>query len=241
MRPLDGRTAIVTGAGGGIGAATGRRLSADGARVGLADLRPEMVQELAREIGGVPLAIDVTSVDSVRRVFDDFVAETGRLDVLVNCAGIVDTTPVDDISPEAWSRVFDVNTRGTFLCCQAALRHMREGASIINVGSRAALVGGTTSGASYAASKAAVVCLTKSLAKHAAGAGVRVNVINPGCIETQMLDNFPEDVQQAMVGQSVFGRLGAPDEIGSVVSFLASGDSSFMTGAALNVNGGSHM
>lgn len=241
MGTLDGKAAIVTGAGGGIGAATARRLASDGARVGVADLSTELVEDIAAEVGGVPLAIDVMSVDSVGQGFDRFVTEAGRLDVLVNCAGIVDTTPVDDISPEAWSRVFDVNTRGTFLCCQAALRHMGEGSSIINIGSRAALVGGTTSGASYAASKAAVVCLTKSLAKHAAGAGIRVNVINPGCIETQMLENFPEAVQEAMVGQSVFGRLGDPGEIGSVVSFLAGADSSFMTGAALNVNGGSHM
>jgi 3-oxoacyl-[acyl-carrier protein] reductase len=241
MALLDGRAAIVTGAGGGIGAAVAKRLAAEGARVGVADIKKELVEGLAEELGGVALEMDVSSQESVQAAFDAFVAETGRLDTLVTCAGIVDTTAIPEIDPEKWRRVFDVNVLGTFLCAQKALETMGEGASIITIGSRAALVGGTTSGASYAASKAAVVCLTKSLAKHAAAQGVRVNVVNPGCIETQMLDNFPEDVQKAMVGQSVFKRLGDASEIASVVAFLASSDSSFMTGAAMNVNGGSHM
>jgi 3-oxoacyl-[acyl-carrier protein] reductase len=241
MASLEGRAAVVTGAGGGIGAAVARRLAEEGARVGVADIKRESVAGLAEEIGGVALEMDVASQESVRASFDAFLQETGRLDTLVTCAGIVDTTAIPEIDPEKWRRVFDVNVLGTFLCAQKALESLGDGGSIITIGSRAALVGGTTSGASYAASKAAVVCLTKSLAKHAAAQGVRVNVVNPGCIETAMLDNFPEEVQQAMVGQSVFKRLGDASEIASVVAFLASTDSTFMTGAAMNVNGGSHM
>lgn len=241
MALLEGRAAVVTGAGGGIGAAVARRLAEEGARVGVADISRESVMGLAEDIGGLALEVDVSSAPSVGAGFDAFRAQTGRLDALVTCAGVVDTTAIPAIEPDTWRWVFDVNVLGTFLCAQKALEAMGEGGSIITIGSRAAEVGGTTSGASYAASKAAVVCLTKSLAKHAAAQGVRVNVINPGCIDTRMLDNFPEDVQRAMVSQSVFKRLGDASEIASVVAFLAGGDSSFMTGATMNVNGGSQM
>lgn len=241
MARLANRSVLVTGATGGMGRATVRALSAEGAHVGVADISSDAVAALADEVGGTPLVLDVTSFESVDEVVDGFAAARGSVDVLVNFAGIVDPRRMDEIDPESWSRVFDVNVRGTWLMCNAALRHMGSGGSIVNIGSRAGLVGGTTSGASYAASKAAVICFTKSVAKFAAPRGIRANVINPGCIATPMLDNFPQDVQDAMPGQAALGRLGTPEEIADAVIFLATDASSFMTGAALNVNGGSHM
>lgn len=241
MNRLTGRTAIVTGATGGLGRAIVVRLAQEGARVGVADLDIGVATSFADEMGGVGLALDVSSQASVTQAFDAFVEQTGRLDILVNCAGVVDARPLTEIGVDEWSFLFDVNMRGTWLCSKEALVHMKAGASIVNIGSRAGLVGGTTSGASYAASKAAVICFTKSLAKFAAAQQIRANVVNPGCIETPMLDSFDEDVRAAMPGQAALKRLGRPDEVASVVAFLASDDSSYMTGAQLNVNGGSHM
>ena len=241
MERLAQRTVLITGATGGLGVATARALAAEGAHVGVADIAADAVRTIASEIGGTPLVLDVTSPESVDTVVNGFAAERGAIDVLVNFAGIVDPRRLDEIDPEAWSRVFDVNVRGTWLMCKAVLPHMPSGGSIVNIGSRAGLVGGTTSGASYAASKAAVICLTKSIAKFAAAQGIRANVINPGCIATPMLEHFPQEVRDAMPGQAALGRLGRPDEIVESVIFLATDSSSFMTGAALNVNGGSHM
>ncbi|RYC05944.1 SDR family NAD(P)-dependent oxidoreductase [Nocardioides zhouii] len=241
MERLTGRSILVTGATGGLGAASVRALAAEGAHVGVADLGEAAVRALADEVGGTPLVLDVTSPEDVTRVVDAFARERTSIDVLVNFAGIVDPRRMDEIEPEAWSRVFDVNVRGTWLMCNASIPHMPRGGSIVNIGSRAGLVGGTTSGASYAASKAAVICFTKSLAKFAAPQGIRANVINPGCIETAMLDHFAPEVRASMPGQAALGRLGSPAEIADSVIFLATSASSFMTGAQLNVNGGSHM
>lgn len=241
MERLSNRSVLVTGATGGMGIASVRALAAEGAHVGVADINEAAVRALADEIGGTALVLDVTSPEAVERVVADFAAARGSVDVLVNFAGIVDPRRLDEIDPESWSRVFDVNVRGTWLTCKAVLPFMPAGGSIVNIGSRAGLVGGTTSGASYAASKAAVICFTKSIAKFAAPKGIRANVINPGCIDTPMLEHFPAEVVAAMPGQAALGRLGSADEIADSVIFLATDASSFMTGAALNVNGGSHM
>ncbi|CAB4944710.1 MAG: SDR family oxidoreductase [Actinobacteria bacterium] len=241
MSRLADRTVLVTGATGGMGSATVRALAAEGAHVGVADISAELTARLAEEVGGTSLVVDVTSPDSVTAGVEALAAARGTIDVLVNFAGIVDPRRMDEIEPEAWSRVFDVNVRGTWLMCTAVIPHMPRGGSIVNIGSRAGLVGGTTSGASYAASKAAVICFTKSVAKFAAPLGIRANVINPGCIETPMLDHFAPEVVAAMPGQAALGRLGTPAEIAESVIFLATDASSFMTGAQLNVNGGSHM
>lgn len=241
MQRLAGRTVVVTGATGGMGVASARALADEGAHVGIADINAHAVDAVAEEVKGTPLVLDVTSPEDVKRVVDGFAAERGSIHGLVNFAGIVDPRRLDEIDPESWSRVFDVNVRGTWLMCKAVIPHMPSGGSIVNIGSRAGLVGGTTSGASYAASKAAVICLTKSLAKFAAAKGIRANVINPGCIETPMLEHFAPEVRAAMPGQAALGRLGTPEEIAGSVIFLVGGESSFMTGAQLNVNGGSHM
>jgi len=241
MSEFEGRAIVVTGGSGGIGNACAAHLASLGATVGIADVDLAAAQVVADEIGGVALSMDVSADAHVQRAFASFSNELGRLDGLVNCAGIVDSRPLDELDADSWSRMFDVNVRGTHLCCVAALSYMTEGGSIVNIGSRAGLVGGTTSGASYAASKAAVICYTKSLAKFAASRGVRANVVNPGCIDTPMLERFAPEVQAAMPGQAALGRLGRPDEIATAVAFLLSSASSFMTGAQLNVNGGSHM
>lgn len=240
MRMKD-RSVLVTGATGGMGLATVRALATEGAHVGVADLNAAAVADLARQVDGTPLVMDVSSPEDVERAVEEFAAERGAIHAVVTFAGINDPRPVDEIDPEMWSRVFDINVRGTWLCCKAALPHMPPGSAFVTVGSRAGLVGATTSGAGYAASKAAVINLTKSLAKSVAARGIRANVINPGCIDTPMLDQFPQKVRDAMPKQAALGRLGTSDEVAAAVLFLASAESSFTTGAALNINGGSHM
>ncbi|MEI7993156.1 MAG: SDR family NAD(P)-dependent oxidoreductase, partial [Actinomycetota bacterium] len=141
MSRLADRTVLVTGATGGMGSATVRALAAEGAHVGVADISAELTARLAEEVGGTSLVVDVTSPDSVTAGVEALAAARGTIDVLVNFAGIVDPRRMDEIEPDAWSRVFDVNVRGTWLMCTAVIPHMPRGGSIVNIGSRAGLVG----------------------------------------------------------------------------------------------------
>jgi 3-oxoacyl-[acyl-carrier protein] reductase len=241
MTDLTGKRAIITGAGGGLGRAAARRLAADGADLVLTDVALDMMSDLGEELGALVLEMDVRSSKSIRGAFAESLADGRGLDVLVNFAGVVDTTPLDQVTADDWDRVMEINVRGTFVCCQVALEYMNDGGAIVNIGSRAGLVGGTTSGVSYAASKAAVICLTKSLAKFAAPRSIRVNCVNPGLIDTPMLDEFSPSVRESMPKQSPFGRLGTAEEIAGGVAYLVGNDSTYMTGAQLNVNGGSIM
>lgn len=248
MGALDGRAALVTGAAGGIGAATVRALAEAGARVLATDIdEPRVLQvaESAATDGAAVLGrhLDVTHAPEVEAAVQDAVERFGALDILVNIAGILDLTPVDQLTPEVWDRVLNVNLKGTLLPSLAALKVMKQRRSgrIINLGSMAGQVGGVISGANYAAAKAGVICLTKSLAKHAAPSGILVNCINPGVIDTAMPAAFPPERLAAMIEDTPLKRLGRPEEVASVVVFLASDAASFITGTAIDVNGGLHV
>jgi 3-oxoacyl-[acyl-carrier protein] reductase len=173
----------------------------------------------------------------------EVVERFGALDILVNIAGVLDMTPLDRLTPEVWDRVLNVNLKGTLLPSQAALKVMRarRQGRIINLGSLAGEVGGVVAGANYAAAKAGVICLTKSLAKHAAPFGILVNCINPGVIDTAMPAAFPPEDLAAMIAATPLQRLGRPEEVASVVVFLASDAASFVTGTSIDVNGGLYM
>lgn len=239
---MRSRAAVVTGAAGGIGAAIASRLSQEGFLVGVADVAQEKIEELARELEGIPLQMDVTSVESVEGGFTSFLEVAERLDVLVNCAGVISSTPIEEMLVEEWRRVFDVNVLGTFLCSRAALERLGEGGSIINIGSRTGLVGSSSSGVHYAASKAAIINLTKSFARQSAKRGIRVNVVNPGVIDTLAARHLViAERQEELRDYSLFSRIGTPEEVSGAVAFLASSDSSYMTGTALNVTGGDPM
>jgi 3-oxoacyl-[acyl-carrier protein] reductase len=239
---LAGNVAIVTGAAGGIGLACCRALVGEGVSVVAADLDGAATEALARELGGtcVGIGVDVSSADDAQRLVETAVSAFDRLDVLVTCAGIFHATPLDEITAAEWDRIQAVNLKGTFLVAQAALRVMipHRSGRIVTVASLAGQTGGIGAGAAYAASKAGVVAPTKSLARFAGPHGITANCVNPGLIETPMLDGWPREALDRTVATTPLGRLGTPEEVADTVVWLASGRASFVQGAHLDVNGG---
>lgn len=252
MGRLEGKVAIVTGAGSGIGAAAARLFAAEGAGVGVADLRAEAAEAVAAEIteaGGEAIAIagDVGSDDGARAIVAATFGAWGRLDALYNNAGVDATGDVLDVTEEDWDRCFDVNVKGTWLCSKHAVPVMERGGggAIVNQGSVAALVG-IRRFAAYCAAKGAVVSLTRAMALDLAPQGIRVNCICPGTVLTPLMEtmirqrgNGDLDRGIAMtVEKYPIGRLGAPEEIARVALFLVSDDAAFVTGSVHAADGG---
>jgi NAD(P)-dependent dehydrogenase (short-subunit alcohol dehydrogenase family) len=227
---FEGKRALVTGAGSGIGAAVARRLAAEGAQVIVADLAPEAV---ADELGAQAIVLDVRDEDQVAPAMAD-------LDVLVNVAGIGSTTNAPETSLDVWENVFAVNARGTFLCCKHAIPGMaaRGGGSIVNIASVAGLVG-LRNRAAYCASKGAVISLTRALAVDHVADGIRVNAVAPGTVDSPWVRRLVEDVGEsldALRARQPMGRLGTPEEIADAVVYLAAAE--FVTGSVLVIDGG---
>ncbi|MEM9357696.1 MAG: glucose 1-dehydrogenase [Pseudomonadota bacterium] len=242
---LEGRVALVSGGSTGIGAAIVRRLAAEGAEVCFGDINvgdgKKIVQDLA-ETGDSAhfIQLDVTDASQWQEAVRQLVAEHKRLDILVNNAGIYARTPIDEIDEQEWNRVIDVNVKGVFLGAQAAIPEMRNsgGGSIINISSTAGLRGSIAT--HYGASKGAVRLMTKSIAVQCAKDSIRCNSVHPGPIDTTMGHAaVPEEIREDRFKRIPLGRFGAPEEIAGAVYFLASDDSTFMTGSELIVDGGS--
>lgn len=238
---LDGKVAIITGAGSGIGAATARRFHAEGAQVVLADVSGAQ-ETIAKELGEGALAIDtdVTKGESVHAMVAAAVNTFGRLDVLYNNAGIDgELHLVGEMPEEAWDQVQAVNLRGVFLGIRHAIPEMLKtgGGSIINTASMAATVAFPTM-ASYCAAKGGVIMLTKTAAAEYAGQGIRVNAISPGTIQTAITTHLPADMINAIIERNPVGRIADPGEVASLALFLASDESRFITGADHLIDGG---
>ncbi|MFC8447556.1 3-oxoacyl-ACP reductase [Kitasatospora sp. NPDC057223] len=242
---LDGRVAVITGAGSGIGLATARRFAAEGARVVCVDLDKTSGEAAAAEVGGLFIRADVADEDAVRAMYETTVAEYGRLDIAFNNAGI--SPPEDDsiltTTLEAWKRVQDVNLTSVYLCCKYAIPHMqRQGkGSIINTASFVAVMGAATSQISYSASKGGVLAMSRELGVQFAREGIRVNALCPGPVNTPLLQElFAKDPERAArrLVHIPLGRFAEPAEIAAAVAFLASDDSSFMTANTFLVDGG---
>ena len=244
MFDLTGKTALVTGASGGIGAEIARVLHGAGAVVGLSGTRLEPLEALAAELGGQAYVLPCNLSDAVEveGLIKRGIEAMGSVDILVNNAGITRDGLAMRMSDDDWSSVIDVNLTSTFRLCRAAIRGMMKArwGRIINISS----VVGTTGNAgqaNYAASKAGMVAMSKSIAEEVASRGITVNCLAPGFIATAMTDKLNEAQKKVILDGVPAGRMGEPAEIASAVLFLASVEASYITGATLHVNGGMDM
>jgi len=246
---FEGKIALITGGASGIGAATARRLAAEGAKVAVGDLNDEGARSIAAELDGFPCHLDVTDTDSVKAAVDEVGSELGPIDVLINNAGTDLFSFFVKTDPGLWDFVLAVNLRGVLAVTHAVLPGMQERRSgaIVNVASEAGRVGSQGS-AVYSAAKAGVIGFTKAIARESARYRVRVNAVAPGPIETPLLNAAPtvlgeigERLKQGMVNATLMGRSGEPEEVAASIAFLASDDASYVTGQTLNVSGGLSM
>jgi meso-butanediol dehydrogenase/(S,S)-butanediol dehydrogenase/diacetyl reductase len=257
MGQLDGRTILITGAARGIGAACARRLAADGAKLVLADVDPG-VEKVAAELGQVAIRADVTRRQDIERMVDEPYRRWGRLDVLFNNAGVIRVQPMLEVTEEEWDRVIGVNLRAVFFVLQAVGRRMRNQGLIpgselrgklIQTASIASYRGGNHLMTPYSASKAGVVSLTRSAAQALARDGITSNCVCPGAVETAMWEQIDKEwgaLEGLGAGEAwkkrirgiPLGRPERPEDVAKVVAFLAGPDSDYMTGQAINVDGG---
>jgi NAD(P)-dependent dehydrogenase (short-subunit alcohol dehydrogenase family) len=242
---LAGKVAVITGGASGIGLATARRMRAEGATIVIGDIDPKTGKEVAEELGGIFVPVDVSDEIAVNNLFDTSAATYGSVDIAFNNAGI--SPPDDDLIENtelpAWQKVQDINLKSVYLCCRAALRHMvpAQKGSIINTASFVAVMGSATSQISYTASKGGVLAMSRELGVQFARQGIRVNALCPGPVNTPLLQElFAKDPERAArrLVHVPMGRFAEPEELAAAVAFLASDDSSFITGSTFLVDGG---
>lgn len=241
---LDGRKAVVTGGGQGIGRAIAVKLASLGAHVAIVDMNGKAAEQVAREIedmGGraAGVALDVTDADAVTEAMKKLAKEFDGIDILVNNAGITRDGLIARMSSADWQAVLDVNLTGAFNCIRAVSRTMmsQRYGRVVNISS---IIGemGNAGQANYAASKAGLVALTKSVAKELASRGVTANAVAPGFIETGMTASLPEKVREEYLSSVVLRRFGRPEDVANVVAFLVSDEGDYVNGQTINVDGG---
>jgi 3-oxoacyl-[acyl-carrier protein] reductase len=242
---LDGRTAIITGAGSGFGAEMTKRFSQEGASVLACDRNRSAVERLCEGLVSQgrsvqTFEVDVADSDRVAKMVDEAISAFGKIDILVNNAGISPKKDYLDYSEEDWDAVHSVNLKGEFLCARAVSEHMMANryGRIVNLSSSAWRSGGFAGGVPYTAAKAGVIGLTRALAKTLGPYGITVNAIAPGPSATQMTESWLAEWSKTYLKQIPLGRVGVPDDIANAALFLASDEAAYITGICLDVNGG---
>jgi len=243
---LKGKTAIVTGSGRGIGRAIALNMARQGANIVVNDVNLENAQKVVKEIEAlgaqaITVKADVTEETQVNAMIASCIDRFGRLDILVNNAGIIQTLPVTEITGDDWDRIMQVNLKGVFLCCKAAMPAMmaQRSGKIINIASVAGKRGGGLLGnSSYSASKGGVIAFTKSLAREVGAYGINVNAITPAFTDTDMTKSIDPEKKAFIIKMLPLGRVGQPDDVAGAAVFLASSLSDYMTGEMMDVDGG---
>ncbi|MCK4409087.1 MAG: 3-oxoacyl-[acyl-carrier-protein] reductase [Candidatus Eisenbacteria sp.] len=241
---LDGKKAVVTGAGRGIGKAIAIKLASLGADVAIVDIDAETAGSTAAEIAStgataVGYELDITDAEAVATVFKGILEDLGGLDILVNNAGLTRDNLLLRMSPDDWDLVMRVNLKGAFNCTRAAVRPMMSQRSgrIISIASVVGLVGNAGQ-ANYAASKAGLIALMKTVAREFGGRNITANAVAPGFIETPMTESLPEKAREDFASRIVLKRFGSPSDVANLVAFLASDEADYITGQTINIDGG---
>jgi len=249
MKELEGRAAIVTGGGQGIGRAIAAKLLKAGAELMIADVDASLAEKTAKELSkkkarSIATQVDVTQEKSVKEMMETALNELGKVDILINNAGIMFRTRIQDITLDEWEKTLEVNLTGPFLCTQAVLPAMKKNSygRIVNISSSAGRSVSTLGGAHYTASKAGLLGFTRAVAKEVASFGITVNAICPGLIDTRMARaSTTKEELEKFISSFPIQRLGLPEEIGDIVVFLCSEKASYITGASIDINGGDLM
>ena len=240
---LKDKVAVVTGGGAGIGRETCLKFAQEGAKVAVCDVKgAQSVADAIEKAGGLALAlhVDVTKKDSVYSMVEETVKVFGKLDIIVNNAGVTNDARLLKMSEEQFDEVIDINLKGVFLCGQAAAKQMaaQETGGVILSASSIVGISGNFGQTNYAASKWGVIGMTKTWAKELGRKKIRAVAVCPGFINTEMVAKMPENVVEIMRGKAPLGRLGEPAEVAALYAFLASDDAGFITGTAISIDGG---
>ena len=245
---FEGRIAIVTGATRGIGRVIAIQLAKAGVKVAIVGRDEEKAKDVLSQIntiGGDAIYVlgDISQDRECERIVDAVYSAFGQIDILVNCAGALTSTPLENITREEWDRLLAVNLSGTFFMIQKAIPFLEKSKSgrIINISSNAGRMGGYANSQAYTASKGGVIAITKGIARQLAPRGITVNVVCPGTTETEMSQLYDKQTREKLIGRIPLGRLGKPEDTAAAVCFFASEEAGFLTGAVLDVNGGMYM
>lgn len=243
MRLLEGKAAIITGSSRGIGRAIARAFAENGAGLVIHGTSEESLRPLAEELGCKFVAGDIGELSTSEHLAEECIRSFGKVDVLVNNAGINTRTKFLDLTPEEWDKVLRVNLTGAFYACKCVLPHMlaQKSGVIINMSSRAGKTAHPTSSVCYGASKAALDALTRKLAYDFGAEGIRVNAICPGPVETDMSLQWSPDYRAKILDNIPLRKLGRAEDIADLAVYLASDSSAFITGESININGGTYM
>jgi 3-oxoacyl-[acyl-carrier protein] reductase len=236
----DRKVAVVTGGAQGIGKAISTKLNEIGCKVIIIDVNEDVARQTARELNGDYYTADVRNSESVSEVVDKIIEKDGKIDILINNAGITRDNLIIRMDDEEWQQVIDINLKGVFNFSKHVIKKSmmkNRSGNIVNIASIIGVMGNPGQ-ANYAASKGGVIALTKTMAKELAKRGIRVNAVAPGFIQTKMTDKLPEKVKEKYMEVIPLGRLGKPEEVADVVGFLVTDSSAYVTGQVINIDGG---